>query len=269
MKKTLLIGAVLMSGVAGFAQNNRQAANHFNKTINTGRNSHLIEGNSQATGNGTTRSNHASVSAICSPPNYTSGPNAFGVGGGVTTYKQNCIAYNADLNSYLFTHRRSATWATTNTMSSGNIQGTWINMSTGVKDSAILYYEATALNPARYPSGAFYNPAGNTDLNNTYIVGAGPDLPGGGGFTGPWYAARKLSTTPGANQVNPGVDLNFGVAGNPTTGSSIFMNYDMQQVGTKVLVGGEASDTTTSAKDRKSTRLNSSHLKLSRMPSSA
>ena len=34
MKKTLLIGAVLMSGVTGFAQNNRQAASHFNKTIN-------------------------------------------------------------------------------------------------------------------------------------------------------------------------------------------------------------------------------------------
>jgi hypothetical protein len=248
MKKALLIGAVLLAGVSGNAQNNRQAGNHQNKSI-AGRNNHLIESNTPSNSTtGTTRVNHNGVSAVCPAPvtnnGYSSGPNAFGVGGGVTTYKQNCLSYNKDLNCYVVTHRRSASWAASNPMGSGAIQSTWIDITSGVKDSSILYYEAAATNPARYPSGVIYNPAGNTNWANAWLVGSGPALVGNGTFNGSWHATRHLTGT-AADQANPGTDLDYNLAGGGMFGSSMFVNYDMQQVGTKVLVAGELNDTTT------------------------
>ena len=210
MKKALLIGAVLMSGVAGFAQNNRQSGKYLSKSIPTSRSKHMVESQHRMAGStGTQRSgSNNSVFACPAPqPNngYTSGPNFFGVGGGATTYQQNCLSYNKDLNSYLFTHRRSAKWATTNAMGSGAIQGTWINVSTLVKDSSILYYESTPINPARYPSGTFYNPAGNTTWSNVWLVGSGPALVGNGTFNGAWHSTRHLTGTT-ADHNNPGTD---------------------------------------------------------------
>src|ERR1700758_5182539 len=114
MKKALLIGAVLVAGVSGQAQNNRQAGNHLNKSTLSSRKSHLVESNTQSSNTQRTSPvKYNNPSAICTPPatNYSSGPNAFGVGGGVTTYKQNCLSFNKDLNCYVFTHRRSSQWA--------------------------------------------------------------------------------------------------------------------------------------------------------------
>lgn len=245
MKKTLLIGAAIAVGFSGFAQGHRQAANNLNNhSINKA--NHLVDGERFPI-SGTKRTGlGANPNAVCTPVHLTTGPNAFGVGGGITTYKQNCLSFNADLNSYVWTHRRSADWAATNTMSSGSVQSTWWNVTTGVKDSSILYYEASATNPARYPTGTFYNPAGNTTWSNVWIVGSGPDLPGGSAFTGPWYSTRQLTGT-SADQTNPGTDLYWQNAPNSILGSSLFPNMDMQQVGTRVLVGGDANDTTTSA----------------------
>ncbi|MGZ3863753.1 MAG: T9SS type A sorting domain-containing protein [Bacteroidia bacterium] len=251
MKKALLIGAALVVGVSGIAQNNRNT-NHrlakYNASLGA---KHLVESNNPSASTKRTTKINSNPAAICAPPatNFTSGPNIFGVGGGVTTYKQTCLSYNADLNTYLFTHRRSTQWAAANPMGSGAIQGTWINVGTGAKDSTILYYEATATNPARYPSGTLYNPAGNTtDLTKVYVVGSGPSLPGNGTAWGSWHSTRQLLST-GGNHTNPPADQYWNDPAGPTKGwggSTMFINYDMQQVGTRCLVSGENNDTTTS-----------------------
>lgn len=245
MKKTLLIGAAVAVGFSAFAQNQRQAANLNNKTLNRGVHKKDAEvrfpvvGSKKLTG-------PTQVSSVCSPKAFTSGPNAFGVGGGVTTFQQSCLTYNKDLNVYVWTHRRSNEWAAQNTMSSGSIQTTWKNMNTGAWDSTIIYYEASAVNPGRYPGGVIYNPSGNTNIANAWAVGTGADLVGGGGFTGTWYSARQLTGT-SADQAMPGTDLNFVSAPAQPFGNTTFMNIDIQQVGTKVMVTGELADTSTAS----------------------
>ncbi|MGZ3866307.1 MAG: T9SS type A sorting domain-containing protein [Bacteroidia bacterium] len=249
MKKALLIGAAIVVGASGIAQNNRNASHRSAKFNAATVAKHLVESKNPSASTKRNSKINANPTAICAPPatNYSSGPNIFGVGGGVTTYKQNCLSYNADLNTYLFTHRRSTQWAAANPMGSGAIQGTWINVGTGAKDSTILYYEASATNPARYPSGVLYNPAGNTtDLTKAYVVGSGPALVGNGSFNGSWHATRQLLST-GGDHTNPPADQYYNLANGGWGGSTMFINYDMSQVGKRVLVSGEATDTTTSA----------------------
>lgn len=238
------MGAAIALGFSALAQGNRQAAVLNKKTSIKA--IHKIDAEAFPTAGTKRRMGPAPVSSVCNPAPFTSGPNAFGVGGGVTTYKQTCLTYNKDLNCYLWTHRRSADWANTNTMSSGSIQSTWLNVATGVWDSTILYYEPTASNPGRYPTGTFWNPPGNTSIAGTWVVGSGPDLVGNGSFTGTWYASRQLKNT-SADQVNPGVDMNYQTgSGSALLGNTVFMNYDMSQSGWRCYVGGELNDTTTS-----------------------
>ncbi len=244
MKKSLLIGAAILIGVAGYAQNSRNAANHNNKTLNKGLNKIENEATSTA---GTSRVKGASTSAVCIPEYVTSGPNSFGVGGGTTTFQQNCLSYNKDLNSYVITHRRSQEWLF-NGRTSGAMQSTWLNVTTGVWDSTLIYRDSTNSAGGRYPSGVIYNPAANTNIANAWVVGTGPALPGGG-FNGPWYATRKLTGTTADQTVLPAnavQNVHYGVSPSSPFGTAIFMNVDMQQVGTSVMVTGECTDTTTS-----------------------
>jgi hypothetical protein len=72
-------------------------------------------------------------------------------------------------------------------------------------------FGSDATNLKRYPQGGIYNPPGNTNINNAYIVGCGPTT-GGSGWTGNWFSSKQLgsanynnipSTTPNAQQWVP------------------------------------------------------------------
>jgi len=251
MKKTLLIGAAIAVGFSAFAQGTRQAANLKSKTLNKGMHKIDAEAFPIAGTKNLSGPKANQTSAVCTPAAFTSASNAYGVGGGVTTFQQNCLSYNKDLNSYVVVHRRSPYWAfSANT--SGAMEANWINMGTGVWDSTIVYRDSLNTAPGRYPSGTFYNPAGNNSIANAWVVGSGPALPGGG-FTGPWWNARKLTGTTQDQSVHPSYvstpiqNTNYGIAPSAPFGTAIFLNVDMQQVGTKVFVTGESTDTTTSA----------------------
>lgn len=245
MKKTLLIGAAIAVGFSGLAQSTRQAAklNKFNEPKNT----KLIDAERFPVAGTKRLSGPAHTSSVCTPNAFTSGPNAFGVGGGVTTFAQGCLMYNQDLNAYVWTHRRSQDWSF-NGSTSGAIQSTWLNVGTNVWDSTIIYRDSTNSAGGRYPTGTLYNPTGNTNIANAWAVGSGPALPGGA-FAGPWWAARHLTGTAADQTLPPNAvqGVNYDVAPDATFGTSIFLSNDMQQVGTKVLVTGEATDTTTSS----------------------
>lgn len=81
---------------------------------------------------------------------------------------------------------------------SGTIVYNWSSNNGTSWDSTILASDATHLN--RYPTGAMYNPAGNTVPANAYAVGSGPWHPGAN-WQGNFFATKKLGTaytpTPG------------------------------------------------------------------------
>lgn len=185
-------------------------------------------------------------SQVCNPVAITSGPNALGTGGATETYRQSCLSYNSDLNAILWIHRSSPKWHFPG-YNTGSVQATWVDVGSGAKDSAIVYYDSAGTAPsnvARFPGGVFYNPSGNTSISNAYVVSSGPCLVNGSStFNGEWHATRKLTGT-SADQQMPGLDVDHALSPSLNFGSSMFINYDMQQVGTKVFVAGEAKDLT-------------------------
>ncbi len=96
----------------------------------------------------------------------------------ILTEGQNQVSYNSDLNSLIFLHRH-------NDETPGGSGGLSFDMST---DGGSTWSTNTGLSPEynagdypinagnRYPNGAIYNPDGNTDPNEAYIVGVGPAL---------------------------------------------------------------------------------------------
>ncbi len=255
MKKTLLLSAALIIATTGFAQGHRNSA-IYNKHVSYKEiNKAIVEADisSAPTKNTiTAKKTNESSNALCSPVKFTGVVNAFAVGGGVTTYRQNCLTYNKDLNTVLWTSRRSADW-TFPGMTSGAIQSTWLNVTTGIWDSMIIYRDsastlgATNSHGARYPGGALFNPTGNTTIAGAYMVGSG-SITGGSGWLGEWVSSRQPSGN--YQGVNASLDKNlfvgngkspFGNVGNSVTNCG-FLNMDMQQVGQSVIVSGAMWD---------------------------
>ena len=188
---------------------------------------------------------------------FTSGPNAFGTGGSFSTFQQNCLSYNADLNTILWTHRASPYWNFTN-HTSGSIQSTWLNINTNQWDSMIIYRDTTlttyGIRGARYPGGTIFNPTGNTNIANAFMVGSG-STNDGTNWNGAFYSSRQptgnyhaVTSAQNDSGYCPSGHAPFG---NMALGGSTFgaPNADMQQVGNKVYVAGGLFDTTFTAQD--------------------
>jgi hypothetical protein len=183
---------------------------------------------------------------------FASGPNALSTGGSITTYVQNCLTYNADLNTVLWTHRASPYWNFAG-YTSGCIQTTWLNVTTNVWDSMIIYTDSANNHHARYPGGTIFNPAGNTGISNAYMVGTGP-VTDGTNWTGAWYSSRQ----PNGNYhavTSVLIDSGYCQAGFAPFGNMAAPNNsggpheDIQQVGNMVLVAGDLGDNTYAASD--------------------
>ena len=182
----------------------------------------------------------------CTGTIFTSGPNPLGTGGAVDTYKQNCLTYNADLNTVLWTQRASPYWNFAG-YTSGSIQSTWLNVATNTWDSMIIYTDVANTKGARYPGGTIFNPAGNTNIANALMVGSGP-ANNGVNWVGTWYSNRQptgayhtVSSTQDDNSFCVSGAAPFGsTSGNPNYSGD--PNADMQQVGNTVLVAGNIFD---------------------------
>src|ERR1700751_4575163 len=124
----------------------------------------------------------------CNGTVFTFGPNAIGVGGSIDSYRQNCLTYNSDLNAVLWVQRASPLWNFSGN-TSGAVQATWLNVSTGLWDSMIIYRDSANHYAARYPGGTFLNPTGNTSISNAHVVGTGPVV-NNVNWTGTWYSSR-------------------------------------------------------------------------------
>jgi len=200
MKKTLLLGSALVIGVAGFSQNTAKKAispKYLQKeSILQNRTSSEPKPSGATSVKVAKKGGNQSTLAACTPRagKFTTSYNCFGVGGGATTSEQNCLSYNKDLNTLIWTQRGSSTWAANAT--SGYMQSTTINASTLALDSFILYKDANTTHHARYPGGVLLNPTTNTGnvLSKAIAVGSGPTTDGTN-WSGTAYTAKPLWST--------------------------------------------------------------------------
>ncbi len=127
------------------------------------------------------------------------------------------LNYDEDLNVVSFIHPRACTYSITN--ASENNSGVMIARiiknwnPIAVNGTFTPQFDSTAFasNASHFPTspnGGIYNPPGNTNINNTYIVGCGPTT-FSNGFSGNWFSSKQLgpanynntpSTQPNAQQ---------------------------------------------------------------------
>ncbi len=111
------------------------------------------------------------------------------------------LQYNDNLNTVSFIHRKSPTYISSPDNNSGSIVAMIGQNFGAVWDSTCLWTNSVEL--GRYPQGGIYNPVGNVNLNNAYIVATGPVF-GNTGWEGNFYASKSLNgagtNTPGADQ---------------------------------------------------------------------
>ncbi len=121
------------------------------------------------------------------------------------------LSYNRYLQTVCFIQRKSSTYQASpaGDSNTGTILG-YLGKNNGTMwDSTVIWANAT--NQARYPQGGIYNPPGNTDIANAYVVGTGP-VTTGSGWVGSWYAS-KMYGTGGTNSAGP--DQQFFSNGGP------------------------------------------------------
>ncbi len=118
-----------------------------------------------------------------------------------------CLAVNTDLNLINFTARtNSATYY-------GNHVGAYFSVDGGnTFDNTLMepWQIPVANYISRYPSGVIYNPAGNIDLANAYVVVAGPMLTpdSAGSWGGSYFASQKFDgSAPDQQYTIYGVDM--------------------------------------------------------------
>lgn len=108
--------------------------------------------------------------------------------------QSNCLTANQALNAVMFTHRINATWSpiTGAPNTSGFVQHSWTTNAGSTWDST--YYASPPSTFMRYPSGAIFNPAGNTTLANAFAVSLGPWHPGAD-WSGNYRSSMNLTAT--------------------------------------------------------------------------
>lgn len=115
------------------------------------------------------------------------------------------LHYHNDINTIAFIQRKSTTYNASpiGNSNSGTIVGYFSKNFGTTWDSTCIWANATNL--ARYPQGGIYNPVGNQNPDNAYLVGCGP-VTVGSGWIGSWYASKKIGAV-GTN--TPGTDQQF------------------------------------------------------------
>lgn len=200
MNKHLLLGSALLAAISAYPQAGKQAkarptgvvnelaSQIYNDVENT--NSTVMNGpvKTQTPVKNTSAQKNAATSAV-SCTHFAGSANA----AGVYLNGQECLQYYPDINTVSFMHRAPTcyTAAPTNGNTGTQIMKWSANQGTSW-DSTVVYTSNTNL--GRYPQGGFYNPVGNTNPNNAYVVAMGPTTPGSG-WNGSWFASKLLTAS--------------------------------------------------------------------------
>ncbi len=231
MKQNLLLSAVLLTGIAVNAQNARQVSNtgvELQKkfsAISPDAQPAFPEKNYKPTVNNPNKVQGVPYKRIASSHN------AFTL----LVSQSNALTYNKSINAIMFTHRKNFDWNFTTPAgaNSGSIQSTWTTNNGTSWDSTITWVDATNL--ARYPSGAIYNPSGNTTVGNAKAVVMGP-VTSSTDWTGNYFSSGPLTpnaiTTSGMNYV--AFNETNTTNGNSLGGRMAFARIDVQEAGGKI-----------------------------------
>ena len=181
MKKILLFGLALTLSFGTFAQE-KKTAKKTNKTINPAAKAEPTIGTSTVrppfTGLNTKGTNEITRVEIGKSANIYS----------VLLEEQRCLDYNNEVGVSSFTFRADpATYPTA--LNSGSIITATSNDGGASWTEHWVVLTETELN--RYPSGVIYNPTGNTDASQAYVVAAGPSHRGNG-FDQNFFASMRL-----------------------------------------------------------------------------
>ncbi|MGZ4037948.1 MAG: hypothetical protein ACXVPQ_08990, partial [Bacteroidia bacterium] len=201
MNKHLLLGSALLAAISAYPQTGKHAkpapSGHSDRYVRLQLHQNDVPSAENTSVKNTpvkaaphaTASQKVAASQAASCVHFAASYNALGVyiGG------QECLQYNADVNAVTFVHRASPSYSTVPNGNSGTIVAKYSTNAGTSWDSTVFYANTT--NFGRYPQGGLYNPAGNTNINNAYIVGAGPTNQGGN-WLGAFIASKKI-TTPG------------------------------------------------------------------------
>ncbi|MBC7862838.1 MAG: T9SS type A sorting domain-containing protein [Bacteroidia bacterium] len=111
----------------------------------------------------------------------------------VLVSQSNPLNYNKDLNAVSYVHRQSFDWVFTGS-NSGNQQISWTTNNGTTWDTLVHGLCNGAGVRYRYPSGAIFNPTGNTNIANAFVVGSGP-ITDGSNWVGNYYVSGQLNGT--------------------------------------------------------------------------
>ena len=214
MKKHVLIGSVLLAAMSTYSQNsNKLKPTGLINTKILAQTKFGVESqpslNASPVKPTALNSNSGSKSLNTSAINWQVISSSMNIYGVIIPYVKP-LQWNDELNAVSFVHRKSPTYAFSTppaqTAATGGIVAL-VSTNCGASwDSTALFTNNTYW--SRYPSGAIYNPTGNTSISNAYIVAAGPST--GSSATPPWignyYVSKSLASynnTPGSGTVIP------------------------------------------------------------------
>ncbi|MDX2173282.1 MAG: T9SS type A sorting domain-containing protein [Bacteroidota bacterium] len=111
---------------------------------------------------------------------------------GVTHKDAKPLQFKPATNTTSFTHLKSATYISMPANSKGDVVAN-ISYNNGLTwDSTCVWSDAT--NKGMFPQGTIYNPVGNTNPINTWIVTNGVTTNTNNAITGNFYASKQLSS---------------------------------------------------------------------------
>lgn len=115
----------------------------------------------------------------------------------------NPLQYNDELNTVSFIHRMNKTYPVTPTPVSTATSGVIVGMVTSnwgtTWDSTVLWSNNNEW--GRYPQGGIYNPPGNTNVSNAYVIAQGPTTGAATGWLGNYYASRQMGSANYSNTI--------------------------------------------------------------------
>ncbi len=224
MNKHLLLGSALLAAISAYPQNGRLAkpTGAVERIIRTEYNENTNQNSSAVAGPVKQIKHNINPSGkVMAATKFTGSMNVFGY----LVSQSKPLTYNKGINTIAFVHRKSATYTPASNGNSGSIVamiGTgWPSL---VWDSTCIWTNTTNL--ARYPQGGIYNPSGNTNKNNAYVLGMGP-VTGGSGWLGNWYASKSLN---GAGTNAPGTDQQSHLDASPTIKKHAMSRYSFTSI---------------------------------------
>ncbi len=209
MKKHLLIGTALLVATGAFSQNSARVkpsgiAEIKSRKVDFSETS-FSQSSTIFTGPTKQIKHKVNANKIAAATIFTGAMNVFSY-----LYAQSKpLQYNKALNAVSFLSRKSTTYTPSSNNNSGAIVALYsTNLGTTWNETCMW---TNATNLGRFPSGGIYNPPGNTNINNAYMVAHGP-CTDGTGWVGVYYASKPI-TTPGTT--TPGADQQFHDANAP------------------------------------------------------